>query len=227
MTMLQKSFQFSVKAVDDEQGLVEAYGSVFDVIDEGDGYLKDVVRSGAFKRTIKNSKAKITAGKAKFLATMLWSHDPQNHLPIGGWTDLKEDANGLLGKGQIVLATQLGREVYELIKAGVINQFSIGYDIPEGGSTTDFKSGVRELTEIRLWEISPVVFAMNQEALLVSVKSLESKSVCGNTSGPIGPRDESWDGSAAKKWIWGKALDDEGKVKSAIAKKYFMRCDGD
>jgi hypothetical protein len=56
---------------------------------------------------------------------------------------------------------------------------------------------------------------------------MEQKTACGNTSGPIGPRDESWDGAAAKKWIWSKALDEGGNVKASIAKKYFMRCDGD
>src|SRR5437868_4034606 len=116
-----KTFPFEVKATGvstngdgQELGLIEAYGSIFDIIDEGDGYLQDIVRKGAFTRTLKNSKARMEAGKANFLATMLWSHDPQNHLPIGGWSELKEDQNGLLGKGQIVLATQLGREVYEL-----------------------------------------------------------------------------------------------------------------
>jgi uncharacterized protein len=159
-----KQFHFSCKAVDDDQGLIEAYGSVFDTVDQGD----DTVKPGAFKRTIQNSKQRVQAGKAKFLAAMLWQHDANQ--PIGGWTDLKEDAHGLLCKGQIVLSTQLGKECYELIKAGVIDQFSIGYDIPSGGAFYDKSTGVRNLTELRLWEVSPVTFAMNQEALLVGVK---------------------------------------------------------
>ena len=164
--MFHKTFTFQVKAVNDEQGLIEAYGSVFNNVDQGD----DIVRPGAFKRTINNSKSRVNAGKAKYLATMLWNHDTEHFLPIGGWYDLKEDKNGLLSKGQIVLATQLGKDVYELIKSGVINEFSIGYDIPTGGALWNSELGARELKELRLWEISPVVFAMNQEALLVGVK---------------------------------------------------------
>lgn len=132
--MFHKTFPFEVKIVDADQGIVQAYGSVFDVLDEGNGYIRDIVRKNAFTRTIKNSKAKIAEGKAKFLAAMLWSHDPQDHLPLGGWFDLEQDDHGLLGKGQIVLETQLGREVFALMKAGAITQFSIGYDIPKDGS---------------------------------------------------------------------------------------------
>jgi HK97 family phage prohead protease len=220
-----KSFHFEVKAVDDEQGLIEAYGSVFGNIDQGN----DVVDRGAFKRTIQNSKSRVQSGKSNFLAMMLWNHDAQNFLPIGGWYDLVENENGLLGKGRIAIDTQLGRDVYKLIKGGFINEFSIGYEVMSGGAHYDKHTGARHLTELRLWEVSPVVWAMNDEALLVGVKSMdfENKSVCGSTSGPIGPRDESWDGSAAKSWIWSQALDDEGNVKPAVAKRYFMRLDGD
>ena len=165
-----KSFTFQVKAIDDEKGLIEAYGSVFDNTDQGN----DVVRPGAFKRTIQNSKSRVQSGKSNFLAMMLWQHNENQ--PIGGWTDLQEDAHGLLCKGQIILNTQLGREAYELIKAKIVNEFSIGYDIPSGGSYYDKSSGVRNLTELRLWEVSPVSFAMNTEALLVGVKDVSQKT---------------------------------------------------
>jgi HK97 family phage prohead protease len=200
MKLEHKTISFSVKALDDGQGLIEAYGSVFDVEDQGG----DVVQPGAFKRTIQNSKARKEAGKAKFLATMLYQHDPDR--PIGGWYDLTEDQHGLKCKGQIVLTTQLGRETYELIKAGVINEFSIGYDIPSGGATYDKSSGARLLKELRLWEISPVTFAMNSEALLTSVKGASGGSF------PLAPDTTPWSKSKAIKDIedvtggdWSKA----------------------
>src|SRR6266550_3379990 len=116
MSKETNTFRFEVNAVDDAQGLIEAYGSVFDTVHQGN----DVLRPDAFKRSIQSSKSRVKAGHATFLAIMLWQHDTDQ--PIGGWTDLKEDQHGLLCKGQIVLATQLGREAYELIKAGVINE---------------------------------------------------------------------------------------------------------
>ena len=164
---LTKSYKVSVKAVDDDQGLIEAYGSIFDIEDKGG----DIVRPGSFKRTIKNSKSRVQDGKARFLIPMLWQHNEKQ--PIGGWYELEEDGKGLMCKGQIVLSTQLGKDAYELIKAGVINEFSIGYDIPKGGAFYDKSSGARNITELRLWEVSPVTFAMNNESLLVGVKGAQ------------------------------------------------------
>lgn len=210
-----------------EFGQIECYGAIFGNVDDGG----DRINKGAFTRTIQNSKARAKNRSNKYILPILWQHDT-NEL-IGGWYDLKEDDTGLLCKGEIALATQRGREYYALAKAGMSDQFSIIYDIPSGGAKYD-KSGTRDLTEIRLFSIDVVTFAMNDQTYLVGVKSMdlenkdaEYKSACGSTSGPIGPRDESWDGSAAKSWIWSKALDDEGNVKPAVAKKYFMRCDGD
>lgn len=185
MTRQHKTFSFHVKAADDELGTIEAYGSVFDVPDYGD----DIVRPGAFKRTIQHAKSRIEAGKARFLAVMLYQHDPDR--PIGGWTDLQEDDNGLKCKGRIVLETQLGRETYALIKAGVIDQFSIGYDVPSGGATYDKSSGYRELKELRLWEISPVTFAMQPEALLTGVKGASGGAF------PLADRNTTWSKSKA------------------------------
>ncbi len=210
-----KTFKFSIKAVDDEQGLIEAYGSVFNNVDQGD----DIVRPGAFSRTIQESKARIQVGKAKFLAVMLWNHDPNQ--PIGGWYDMQEDARGLLCKGRIILTTSRGRDIYELIKAGVINEFSIGYDIYQGGANYD-KAGNRNLTALRLWEVSPVTFAMNNEALLVGVKS-----VCGDTGLPIGPRNESWDGGEAHTQIVKWASDSDGNIDAGKMKQVHLRQNGD
>jgi HK97 family phage prohead protease len=227
-----KSFRFSVKATDDAQGLIEAYGSIFDVLDLGDGWVRDIVKPGAFKRTIQNNKSRVQAGKANFLSMMLWNHDTEHFLPIGGWYDLKEDTSGLLGKGKIAIDTNLGNDVYKLIKGGFIDEFSIGYDIPDGGAHYDKDDpGVRYLTELRLWEISPVIFAMNQEALLVGVKSMDQKlqikSVCGDTSLPIGPRDASWSGSTAHSQIVSWATKEDGTIDPSKMKKVHLKVDGE
>jgi len=156
-----KTFSFALKAADDRQGFIKAYAAVFNNVDAGN----DRILPGAFKQSIKDAQALIDQGKATFLATMLWNHDTD--VVIGGWFDLAEDKTGLVAHGQINLETQLGRETYSNIKMGAIRQFSIGYD------TIDYKydkDGVRELSKLKLWEISPVTFAMNDEALLVSVK---------------------------------------------------------
>jgi HK97 family phage prohead protease len=223
-----KTLAFSIKATgittsDDGQefGQIECYGAIFDNVDDGN----DRINKGAFTRTIQNSKARAKARQKKYILPILWQHDT-NEL-IGGWYDLKEDDTGLLCKGEVALATQRGREYYALAKAGMSDQFSIIYDIPTGGAKYD-KSGVRDLTEIRLFSIDVVTFAMNDETRLVGVKSmdLEYKSVCGDTSLPIGARDASWDGSAAKKQIFSYAEDGDSFDVSKL-KKCFLKQDGD
>lgn len=227
MSRETKTLHFKIKAtgettVDGQQfGQIEAYGAAFNNVDEGN----DRIIPGAFARTIQNSKARAKARDKKYMLKMLWQHDA-NEI-IGGWYDLSEDTTGLRAKGDIALATQRGREFYELAKAEMIDEFSIIYDIPQGGAHYD-KSGVRELSELRLFSIDPVTFPMNDDPHTIKVKSIEQKSICGNTSGPIGPRDEAWSGSKAEKQIWDVAYDeDNGKVKVATAKKYFMVMDGD
>lgn len=233
MSKERKNFHFQIKAAGitlsdegQEFGQITAYGAVFNNVDEGN----DRILPGAFKRTIKNSKERAIAREKKYLVPILWQHDP-NEL-IGGWYDLQETEFGLLGKGDISLATQRGREYYELAKAGMTDQFSIVYDIPGGGSKYD-KSGVRELLEIRLFSIDVVTFAMNEETKLVGIKAMDMKaSIVGNTSGPIGPRDELWDSSKAEKQIWTAAYtvaydDETSEIDTALAKKYFMVLDGD
>lgn len=226
MSRETKTLQFRIKAtgettVDGQQfGQIEAYGAAFNNVDEGN----DRILPGAFTRTIQNSKARAKARDKKYVLKMLWQHDA-NEI-IGGWYDLSEDATGLRAKGDIALATQRGREFYELAKAEMIDEFSIIYDIPAGGAHYD-KSGVRELAEMRLFSIDPVTFPMNDDPHTIKVKSMEYKSVCGDTSLPIGPRDESWDGSKAKKQIFAYAENSDGTINSSKAKKCFLQLDGD
>lgn len=223
-----KTLAFQIKATgvttseDGQQfGQIEAYGAAFNNVDEGN----DRILPGAFKRTIANSKERAQKRDKKYVLKMLWQHDA-NEI-IGGWYDLSEDATGLRAKGDIMLATQRGREFYELAKAEMIDEFSIIYDVPQGGAKYD-KSGVRDLTELRLFSIDPVTFPMNDDPHTIKVKSLEYKTIVGNTSGPIGPRDEAWDGSKAEGQIWDAAYDeDTGKINTTLAKKYFMVVDGD
>lgn len=232
MSRETKTIQFKIKAEGistnaqgQEIGKIEAFGAMYNNVDDGG----DMILPTAFSRTVKNSKARAQSRNRPYLFKMLWQH--QTDQVIGSWYDVDPfDPEGLRCKGDILLATTKGREFYELAVAEMMDEFSIIYEVMDGGAKYT-KDGVRELSELRLFSIDPVTWGMNDRTYMVGVKGngtdLEQKTVCGNTSGPIGPRDEKWSGSAAEKWIWSKALDEDGKVKSAIAKKYFMKLDGD
>lgn len=148
---------FDVKAVNDD-GTFKGYGAVFGNVDLG----RDRVHKGAFVESLKL----VSDGKRKI--KMLWQHD--RHQPIGVYTSLKEDDNGLFVEGQLVKGVRQADEAHLLMKAGALEGLSIGfrtkrYDI-------DKEEMVRNLYELDLHEISPVTFPMNTAANITAVKSV-------------------------------------------------------
>ena len=151
-----RAYTLSIKAVG-EDGSIEGYGSVFGVRDNYD----DVIAAGAFKSTLAAHKAEGT------MPAMLWQHDPSQ--PIGIWTEMREDAKGLLIKGKLALETRQGAEAYALLKLGALTGLSIGFIAKQWGYDRDTE--VRNLTEIDLWEVSMVTFPANEKARVTGVKS--------------------------------------------------------
>ena len=150
-----RSFVLELKAADD--GTVEGYGSVFDVVDNYD----DVIAKGAFKASLDAHKA------AGTMPAMLWQHDASQ--PIGIWTEMVEDSRGLRIKGMLALETTKGKEVHALLKLGALNGLSIGFMSKQWGYDRD--TDVRTLTEVDLWEVSLVTFPANQKARVTNVKA--------------------------------------------------------
>jgi HK97 family phage prohead protease len=145
---------FDCKAVSDEG--IEGYGSTFGNIDLGG----DVVMPGAFARSLAKHEAEGTKPK------MLWNHRSHD-LPIGVWDSFEENEEGLWMQGRFA-DTQMGRDVRTLAKMRAIDSMSIGFTIVDA----DFrKDGAFMLKEIDLWEVSPVNFPMNPEAVIAAVKS--------------------------------------------------------
>jgi len=156
--MEHKKVVFEVKSVSDT-GTFEGYGSVYDVVDQGD----DIVSKGAFTESLQGLSQK---GR---LPALLWQHDASQ--PIGVYTKMIEDENGLYVEGQLALKTQRGAEAYELMKMGAISGLSIGFMTKE--DSYDTKSGIRTITKGDLWEVSVVTFPMNDQARIDAVKSIE------------------------------------------------------
>lgn len=150
----RKAFKFELESAD-ESGEFSGYAAVFGNRDSGD----DVIEKGAFTKTIAEDFDRIK----------ILSQHNDCELPIGKPLELREDEKGLYIHGKIS-DTQKGRDIQTLLKDGVLNQLSIGYD----AVVFDFDSeqGVRRLKEIRLWEVSIVTWAMNEEAKIDEVKSL-------------------------------------------------------
>lgn len=141
-------------------GSFTGYAAVFNNVDLG----RDVILPGAFKnvKTTRDGQVRIAmhhnlnqlAGKAKF----------------------EQDDRGLRVEGQLSLGVSYVRDAYELMKSGVLDGLSVGFDIPYGGATYEDRDGdyVRIIKEAELWEFSLVPFGMNPQALVETVKAANS-----------------------------------------------------
>jgi Escherichia/Staphylococcus phage prohead protease len=155
-----KAVRLELKALDDT-GIFEGYASVFGNEDLG----ADIVAKGAFAASL---RMRGVAG-----VKMLYEHDPCQ--PIGRWVDLTEDNHGLLAKGKLLLGVGKAREVYELLKEGVLDGLSIGYRVVKATSARGSES-IRTLEEVDLREISTVLFPMNEKAVIGAVKTTDLPS---------------------------------------------------
>ena len=149
----RKFARMEVKMLDGA-GAFAGYASLFGEVDVG----KDRVERGAFLRSLARRGA---AG-----VRMLFQHDPAE--PIGTWRVIREDGRGLYVEGVLSDGVSRAREVRELIKARAVDGLSIGFQTVR--SKSDPKSGIRQILEADLWEISVVTFPMLPGARISDVK---------------------------------------------------------
>jgi HK97 family phage prohead protease len=136
---------------DEKAGIVKGYASVFDNVDS-DG---DIIRRGAYTKTIQES-----GNRVKYL----YQHDMDK--PIGKMRMLEEDSKGLKFEAEIARTT-LGNDVMELIKAGVLTENSVGIMPIRKEMNRENK---REIFEVKLYEVSAVTLAANDEAKIMDFK---------------------------------------------------------
>lgn len=148
--MEKRVVPFELKQVDLEEGTFEGYAAVFGNPDAGN----DVIEPGAFTKTLQENGHRVK---------ICWQHDPRE--PIGRPVEMKEDQYGLWVKGKVSLTTK-GRDALILLRDGVVNELSIGYDTIKH----QYQGAVRQLKELKLWEFSLVTWAMNELAAVTNVK---------------------------------------------------------
>ncbi len=147
-----------IKALpEDEIGVFEGYGAVFGNIDS-DG---DIIAKGAFADSLRLRTPK-----------MLWQHNARE--PIGVFTEVKEDENGLYVKGKLI-NTGRGAEAYELLKMGALDGMSVGFKTKQ--ASRDHGTGRRTIMQAELMEVSLVTFPANELATVTAVKSLNGLSM--------------------------------------------------
>jgi len=164
MNVLLGEIKLAEPGADAKDMTFAGYGAVFGNIDT----YGDVIEPGAFSATVKAAK------ESGNWPAMLSSHNGMS-MPVGVWTDMREDGNGLWVEGKLA-NTDRGREVYELLKMQprpALSGLSIGYKARDYTlhNRTKADEPSRKLKAVDLFEVSFVTFPSNTKARVVSVKS--------------------------------------------------------
>jgi HK97 family phage prohead protease len=140
----------------DDTRTIEVYYSAFGNVDS-DG---DIIVPGAFTKSIKEN-----GPQGKNRIWHLFNHSTDK--PVSKPRELVEDAFGL--KAVVKMPnTTLGRDTYELYKDGHITEHSIGFQTVK---SREISMGATEITEIKLFEGSSVLWGANANTPTVGVKS--------------------------------------------------------
>lgn len=164
-----KSTKTEFKAVEGDRGEYEGYFSVIGNKDDGN----DVIHPGAFTKTIQERRQRVK---------VFYAHD---WLKLIGPAPsvLREDTTGLFAAGRLTLDSFWGRETWALMKDNALNEGSIGYEPVKvdyedanGEPIADpwemLSAGVvRNIRELKLYEISPVPLGMNPLTSVQAVKA--------------------------------------------------------
>ena len=148
------AFEFEIKSLSEGEGVFTGLASVYNNVDQGG----DVVLPGAFTKTLQQG------GNTRPL--LLEHRDPI------GTVELTDTPAGLLAKGKLAMGIQKARDTFELMKTSppVIRGMSIGFASAQEPKYVD---GVRNLSDLKLYECSLCVFPMNSSATVSSVKSAQ------------------------------------------------------
>lgn len=163
--------ELRIKSGDGDRDRIEGYAAVFNEETVIGGWFREVIRPGAFARTIKE-KQDVRALK---------NHDPNLLLARtkNGSLSIQEDKRGLWIEFDSP-DTSTGRDVVEEIRVGLIDEMSFAFTThgPDGDKwdeteTKDGKLPLRELIDLDTYDVSPVTFAA-YKGTEVGLRSAES-----------------------------------------------------
>ena len=149
------AYPLEIKSLDQQAGTFEGIASVYQALDQSN----ERVLSGAFSKNL------ALQGRTRPLLA--------EHRDTVGTVELKDTPSGLLALGQFTLEVQRARDVLALVKSGAMRGLSIGFLTVKD----QFVNGVRELVELKLFEISVVTFPCLESAQITSVKSADRNEI--------------------------------------------------
>lgn len=176
-----KTLPFIWTKIDEDQGIVEHTVAVMGNVDLGG----DRIHPGAFTKTISERAGKIRVLDAHNSMSVLnvigkplslWEAG-RDELPAKVRAAYPDATGALMARTQFLMDTPEGKGAFTRIRDGAVDEYSIGYDPITAEYSDEERDGktvsVRNLKEIRLWEYSPVAFAMNPATSTLSAKADE------------------------------------------------------
>jgi len=181
----RKTLPFIVTKIDGDQGIVEHTVAVMGNVDLGG----DRIHPGAFTKTISERGGKIRVLDAHNSNSVLnvigkplslWEAG-RDDLPAKVRTAYPDATGALMARTQFLMDTPEGKGAFTRIRDGAVDEYSIGYDPITADYSEEERDGksvtVRNLKEIRLWEYSPVAFAMNPATSTLSAKGDKQEAI--------------------------------------------------
>jgi HK97 family phage prohead protease len=150
---------FRIKDIDPSGRTVQFYGSAFGNIDSDE----DIMVKGAFAKTIQEN------GPASLRPRIQHLSQHNRQIIIGKFTELVEDEFGLLCTS-ILADNADGNDALALYELNVY-EHSVGFNTIK--QEYDGTTGIRRLTEVKLWEVSAVTWGANEMTPLVGIKDLK------------------------------------------------------
>jgi HK97 family phage prohead protease len=140
---------------------------VFNSQSEDLGGFRETIAPGAFTRSV-NAAANGSAD-----IRMFWNHDDNRLLGSTKARTLRlaQDDRGLLAEATLP-NTSDGRDMAELIRTGNVRSMSFGFAVDKGGDAWSADHRDRTLTNVRLFEVSPVTGWPAYGATSASVRHL-------------------------------------------------------
>ena len=159
---MHKYKEFALIKSADDAGMISGYFSTYDRIPDSYG---DVIAKGAFTETIQKRK------ESGHPFPLCWNHDLNQIVGSIDPEDIIDDDHGPHMDASF-FNTPLAQEKREIVKSGVVYQFSFAYDVLEAGPT-ELEDGTKanELRKLDLFEVSIVPIPANQNAVMTEVKA--------------------------------------------------------
>ena len=160
--MEHKYKEFALRKSSEDAGEISGYFSTYDRIPDSYG---DVIAPGAFAESIQKRK------ESGHPFPLCWNHDLNQ---IIGSVDPDNITD--TDKGPLMTATffdtPLAQEKREIVKSGVVYQFSFAYDVQDW-EEVELEDGrkANELRKLDLFEVSIVPIPANQNAVMTEIKA--------------------------------------------------------